>query len=192
MSAMSNPYPALRYAPVPTPTSRRRPLSRLLRSASSLQRLCRHPLPLCTSSVTPYRSPAFVSQQGLFQLDCWLLRGLRQLKVSKDYQSPLPFLGPAPQTATATTDNRVIVVGDQTGVARTNRQVETTTRRINRTSQNTADNLKNRRVTRSMVRRGLAQLWPIGESLCVGADDDWSSRQNAGFLSSNTTYYGNE
>ncbi len=56
-----------------------------------------------------------------------------------------------------TKDNRIIEIGDQTGDDRTNRQMDTTIRRINRTNQNTAYNLSNRRITRPMVRQGLDQ-----------------------------------
>ncbi len=56
-----------------------------------------------------------------------------------------------------TKDNRIIGIGDQTEDDSTNRQMDTTIRRINRTNQNAAFNLSNRRITRPMVRQGLAQ-----------------------------------
>ncbi len=65
----------------------------------------------------------------------------------------------------------MIRLGNQPGDDRTNRQMDATTRRINRIKQNTADNLTNRQIMRSMVRQDFAQLWSLGESLFVGTDD---------------------
>ncbi len=45
------------------------------------------------------------------------------MDVSKDYQYPLLFLGPAPQTSTTTKDNLVIGDGDESGDDLTNRQM---------------------------------------------------------------------
>ncbi len=58
--------------------------------------------------------------------------------------------------ATVTNNNRIIGLGDQTD-DHTNHHVDTRTT-INRANQETVNNLTNRRVTRSVVRQGLAQL----------------------------------
>ncbi len=73
----------------------------------------------------------------------------------------------AKMTATTKKGIRLIGLGDQNGDDRTNRNMDTTTRRINRANQNAADNLTNCRITRSMVRQGLTQLFSFGESLYV-------------------------
>ncbi len=70
---------------------------------------------------------------------------------------PLPTRMTMAKATTATGDNRLIVLGDETD-DHTYRHVDTRTMRIKTANQETTDNLTNRRMTRSMVRQGLAQL----------------------------------
>ncbi len=73
---------------------------------------------------------------------------------------PLPTRMTIVAAATVTTvinNNRIIGLGDQTD-DHTNRHGDTTTMRITTANQETVDNLTNCRITRSMVRQGLAQL----------------------------------
>ncbi len=89
---------------------------------------------------------------------------------------PPPFPPTVPARITITTAKndsndkkgiRIIGLGDQNGDDRTNRNMDATTRRLNRANQNVSDNLTNCRITRSMVRQGLTQWFSFGESLYV-------------------------
>ncbi len=85
---------------------------------------------------------------------------------------PLPtrmtIAAAADTVATVTNNNRIIGLIDQTD-DHTNRHVDTRIT-VNRANQETADNLTNRRITRSMVRQGLAQLLSLGGSFFVITD----------------------